>query len=174
MDMQQVSNSDFVISQAFELPREEVWRAWTEAERLKEWFGPRGYTMLTTQLDLRPGGVFHYAMRSPEGQEMWGKWVFEEVERPQRLVFVSSFSDASGGMVRHPMLPEWPLEVRGELRLAERDGRTIATLSSRPVRATPQEEALFKSSHPMMEGGWKGTLEQLGAYLAAAQMGGGR
>ena len=71
----------FVISRTFDAPRDKVWKAWTERERLKQWFGPKGFTMPTCTLDLKPGGIFHYCLTTPQGQEIWGKWVFREDRR---------------------------------------------------------------------------------------------
>jgi uncharacterized protein YndB with AHSA1/START domain len=53
----------FVISRTFDAPRELVYKAWTEPERLTQWFGPKGFTMPACTMDLRPGGVFHYGLR---------------------------------------------------------------------------------------------------------------
>src|SRR3990167_8452907 len=76
----------FVISRTFDAPRDKVWKAWTERERLKQWFGPKGFTMPTCKLDLKPGGIFHYCLTTPQGQEIWGKWVFREIVAPERIV----------------------------------------------------------------------------------------
>src|SRR5207249_2545205 len=101
----------FVISRTFDAPRELFWKAWTEADRLKEWFGPKGVTISHCTLDLRPGGIFHYSMRTADGHEMWGKWTFREIIPPERLVSIVSFSDALGGVTRHPMSATWPHET---------------------------------------------------------------
>ena len=82
----------------FNAPRERVWKAWTEAEHLGNWWGPKGFDIVSVKLDLRPGGIFHYCLDRPEGQEMWGKFIFREIVPEQRLVFVVSFSDAEGGL----------------------------------------------------------------------------
>src|SRR5450432_1874612 len=87
---------EFVISRTFDAPRSLVFNAWTDPEHLMKWWGPKGLTMLSSKLDLRPGGVFLYGMRTPDGRDMWGKWVFREIVTPQRLVFVVSFADADG------------------------------------------------------------------------------
>src|SRR5262245_35303269 len=84
---------EFVVSRTFDAPRDLVWRAWTEADRLRHWWGPKGATVLTCTNDLRPGGIFHFGLRVPDGRVMWAKWVYREVVAPERLVFVSSFSD---------------------------------------------------------------------------------
>ena len=77
----------------FDAPRDLVWKAHSELEGLKHWWGPKGFTWVTGTLDFRPGGMFHYGMRSPNGQEMWGRFVYREIVKPERIVSVSSFSD---------------------------------------------------------------------------------
>src|SRR5258706_14903907 len=74
---------EFVITRVFAAPRELVWKAWTERDRLMQWFGPKGFTMPTAKMDFRPGGVFHYCMRSAEGHEMWGTFVYREIVAPE-------------------------------------------------------------------------------------------
>lgn len=167
----QPTDDDLVLTHTVDGPRELVWRAWTEGERLARWFGPKGYEMFSVNMELAPGGAFHYGMHSPDGTDSWGKWVFEEIEPPERLVFVSSASDADGRVLSHPGLSDFPVEVLGELRLDEEGERTRMTLRSHPIGASEAGHALFKNSHPMMQGGWKGTFEQLDAYLAGAQAG---
>ena len=103
----------FVISRMFDAPRDLVWKAYTEADRLKKWWGPKGFTMLQCEIDLRPGGIFHYGMRAPDGSVMWGKWIFREIVVPKRLVVIVAFSDEAGGVTRHPFAPDWPLETLG-------------------------------------------------------------
>ena len=93
---------ELVITRAFDAPRELVWKAFTESDRLSQWWGPKGFTMLVRALDFRPGGVYHYSMRSPDGHIMWGKFIYREIQAPERLVFVNSFSDEEGNIVRSP------------------------------------------------------------------------
>ena len=69
----------FVISRTFDAPRKKVWQAWTERERLMQWFGPKGFTMPVAKVDFRPGGTCHSCLRSPEGHEMWGKFIYREI-----------------------------------------------------------------------------------------------
>lgn len=99
------AENEFVITRTFDAPRDLVWKAHTEPERLKQWWGPKGFTMLSCKVDLRPGGLFHYGMRSPDGQVMWGKFIYREIVKPERLVFIVSFSDEKGGTTRHPLAP---------------------------------------------------------------------
>jgi uncharacterized protein YndB with AHSA1/START domain len=155
----------------FEAPRDLVFKAWTERERLMRWFGPKGVTIPTCTLDLRPGGVFHYCMRGPEvGADMWGKWVFREIVRPERLVFVVSFSDERGGMSRHPFMPDWPRETLSTVTFAVHAGKgggTVVTVRWAAINATEAERKVFDGGHESMEKGWTGTLDQLAGYLGS-------
>jgi uncharacterized protein YndB with AHSA1/START domain len=158
----------FVLTRTFDAPRDLVFKAWTEPEHLMRWWGPKGCTMRSCQVDLRPGGVFHYGMRTPDGRDMWGKWVFREVVPPERLVFVASFSDEQGNVTRNPFAPDWPLEVLSTLTFAEHEGRTTLTMHGVPLSATEAERRTFEANHEGMRKGWAGTLDQLAEHLAQA------
>ena len=157
---------EFVFTRVFDAPRAAVWRAWTEAEQLQRWFGPKGCTVPACSLDLRPGGLFHYCMRTPDGHVMWGKWTFVEIEPLEKLVVIVSFSDSQGGVSRHPMSPTWPLETLSTMTLTERAGKTELTLRWAPSNATESERQTFDASHEGMQQGWTGTMDQLAVYLA--------
>jgi uncharacterized protein YndB with AHSA1/START domain len=136
-----------------------VWKAFTESERLMHWWGPKGFTMRVARLDLRPGGVFHHGLRSPDGRDMWGKFVYREIVAPERLVFVVSFTDEKGNLVRHPLSPTWPLEVLNTMTL--HDGKTTLTLRAVPINATEEERKTFEAGRGSLKQGFTGTLDQL-------------
>jgi uncharacterized protein YndB with AHSA1/START domain len=160
---------DFVISRVFDAPRELVWKAFTDPERMKHWWGPKGFTVIASKMDLRPGGIYHYGMKAPDGSPMWGKFVFREVAAPERMVFINSFSDEGGGISRHPMAPTWPLEMLSTFTFEEEPGgKTKLTIRWAPHNATSEEQKTFDASHDNMRQGWGGTLDQLAAYLAKA------
>jgi len=158
---------DFFISRVFNAPRDLVWKAWTDHNQM-EWLGPKGLTIHHAKLDFRPGGIFHYAMRTPDGRDIWGKWVILEIIPLERLVFVNSFSDEGGGVARHPTMPAWPLELLSTVAFAELEGGTLLTVRWLPVNATDIERKTFDDSHPSMTGGWTGSLDRLVAHLAKA------
>ena len=155
----------FVISRTFDASRDRVWKAWTEREQLLQWFGPKGFTMTTAKLDLRPGGTFHYCRCTPDGKEMWGKFVYRETVTPSRIVLVNSFSDAEGGLTRHPFSPTWPMEMLSTTTLAEEGGKTKLTIEWSPLNPTDEDRRTFDSSHDGMKQGWSGTFEHLADYL---------
>jgi uncharacterized protein YndB with AHSA1/START domain len=158
----------FVIARSFKAPLELVWKAWTERERLEKWFGPRDMTIPRSSLDPRPGGLFHYCLRNPDGKEMWGKWVFRDITPRERLVFLASFSDEQGGVTRHPLAANWPQEMLSTVTFSESHGLTTVMVHWLPHEATEQEREAFRSAFASMNQGWTGTFDKLEAYLAKA------
>jgi uncharacterized protein YndB with AHSA1/START domain len=157
----------FEISRVFDAPRDKVWRAWTEAERLKHWWGPKGFVVTHCKVDLRPGGMMHYCLRTPDGNEMWGKFVYREIMKPERLVWINSFSDKDGGTTVHPMSPDWPREMLSTALFEEQGGKTRLTVRWVPVdTSTETERKTFEEGRDSMKTGWTGTFEQFAAYLA--------
>jgi uncharacterized protein YndB with AHSA1/START domain len=162
-----VNNQDFVITRIFDAPRDLVWKAFTDPEQMKQWWGPKGFTVIASKMGLRPGGTYHYGMKAPDGTAMWGKFVYREVVAPERMVFINSFSDEAGGITRHPMAPTWPLEMLSTFTFEEAPGgKTKLTIRWSPHNATDEERKTFDAGHDSMRQGWGGTLEQLTAYLA--------
>lgn len=161
-ELQQV----FTIRRTFDAPRELVWQAWTEPERLMQWFGPKGGTMLAVNAEIRLDGTVHYGLRF-NGVEMWGKWTFREIVPPERLVFVNSFSDRDGGVTRHPFTADWPLELLTIVTFTATAGdKTTVTVNWTPIHATEAERNAFAGARASMQGGWGGTFDQLTDYLA--------
>ena len=164
-----VQSKDFVLSRTFDAPRELVWKCFTDPERMKHWWGPKGFKVFHSKMDLRQGGSYHYGMESPTGQPMWGKFVYREVVPPEKLVFINSFSDEKGGVTRHPMAPTWPLEMLSIFTFEDLgNGKTKFTIRWSPHNASEEERKTFDAGHASMTGGWSGTMEQFEAYLATA------
>ncbi len=161
---------DFVISRALDAPRELVWKCFTNPEHMKHWWGPKGVKVVEAEMDLRPGGTYHYALQAPGAPVMWGKFAYREVVPPSKIVCINSFSDENGGVTRHPMAPTWPLELLSTFTFEDQpDGKTKFTIRWSPYNATDEERKTFGAGHASMNQGWSGTLEQLEAYLANAK-----
>ncbi|KDB06315.1 Activator of Hsp90 ATPase 1 family protein [Burkholderia sp. lig30] len=163
----------FVIERRFAAPRELVYAALTEAEHLSAWMSPPGMEMSHCTVDARIGGVFHYAMKprsAPDAPAMWGKWTFRELTPPERIVVVVQFSDAEGGVTRHPMSALWPLHTLSTTTLSEIEGgTTLLHLEWRALDASEAEEAIFDASHASMSQGWGGSMDALDKYLTQQQ-----
>jgi uncharacterized protein YndB with AHSA1/START domain len=162
---QTANQSELVITRVLDAPRELVFQVWSQDEHLKHWWGPEGFEWGYSKLDFRPGGTFLYQMRAPQGFEMWGKFVYLEIEAPERIVFVNSFSDPEGHTIRAPFSADFPLEVRNVITFTEQDGKTLLTLRGGPIHATEAEHAFFHGMKDSMNQGFNGTFNQLVAYL---------
>jgi uncharacterized protein YndB with AHSA1/START domain len=166
--MSDATQKPFIISRVFDAPRDRVWKAWTEAERLKQWWGPKGFAVHTCKLDLRPGGVFHYGMKAPDGSDMWGKFAYREIKPQERLVFINSFSDPKGGTSRHSGHASWPLQMLSTVEFEEQGGKTKVTVHWIPHEASETERKTFEQGRDSMKQGWTGTFEKFADYLKKA------
>ena len=88
------SDREIVITRYFDAPRDLVFQAFTEPEHVKQWWGPRGWSLPECDMDVRVGGSFHYLMKGPKGEEHGVKGTFFEIVPPERLVFSDGFEAA--------------------------------------------------------------------------------
>ena len=111
----------------------------------------------------------HYCLRMPDGNEMWGRFVYREILPPEKLVFVNSFSDEKGGITVHPMSPTWPREMLTTVTFeAQGGGKTKVTVQWALFdTATDLERKTFDEGRESMKQGWTGTFDQFDAYLAS-------
>jgi len=150
----------FSIKRVFNAPRSDVFKAWTEPFRVMRWRGPRAFTVSFCKIDLRPGGLCHYCIRSPEGKDQWGKDVYREVVRPERLVYEDSYSDEKGGVVppaRYGMPAEWPEKTLVTVTFEDLNGKTSMLLNC------GVSEELAKQQKA--DQGWNESLDRLAAYV---------
>jgi uncharacterized protein YndB with AHSA1/START domain len=153
---------ELVITRIFDAPRELVFKAWTEPEHMQRWWGPKGFTTPFCTIDLRPGGVIHFCMRSPDGHDIWCKGIYHEVVAPERIVCTSCFSDEQGNLVQpthYGMGPDWPAETLLTVTFDEHEGKTKLTLRQAGVPSTPERDGALQ--------GWNETFDRLAEYAAA-------
>jgi uncharacterized protein YndB with AHSA1/START domain len=165
-ELRVMATGAFVISRTYAVPRDLMWKVWTDEEHLAKWFGPKGTTLFHSKNDLRPSGTYLYGMRAPNGEEWWGRWVYREIVKPEKLVFTISFADADGNVKQHPVDPKWPLQWLSVVTFSESGGRTTVTVHWTLLQdATAEERATFEAGFDSMNGGWSGTFEQLTSLL---------
>ncbi|HYE31087.1 MAG TPA: SRPBCC domain-containing protein [Methylomirabilota bacterium] len=155
---------EFLSVRTLEAPRDVVFKAWTERDQLARWWGPKGLELGIAKLDLRPGGIFHYSMKLPNGSLMWGRFIYEEIQPPQRLAYVSSFSDPEGNIAPAPFPGKIPL-IHTVVTFDDIPNGTRQTLRARPHNATQEEIDTFASMQSSLNAGFNGTFDQLVAYL---------
>ncbi len=162
--------SMFEMTRVFKAPRDRVWKAWSEADQLKHWWGPKGCTVETPRLEFRPGGFFHYAMKFEGASAMWGRFNYREIIAPERIVWLNSFSNEKCGIARAPFSEVCPLEIENTVTFTERDGTTTVVLRAEPFGETIEERKFFDElcSSGSLEQGNGGTFEKLADWLAKA------
>ena len=157
-------DNEIVITRVIDAPRSDVFKAWTDPERLKQWWGPNGFTMPYCKIDLRPGGRMHFCMRSADGQDIWCRGVYREVVEPKRIVSTDSCSDKDGNVIApstYGMIADWPAEALITVTFAEHDGRTKFTLRH-AVGSAPAAD------REGCQVGWSESLDRLAGYLKEA------
>ncbi|RXK86183.1 SRPBCC family protein [Filimonas effusa] len=80
----------------FNAPVSQVWKAWTEAALLDQWWAPKPWKARTKTMDFREGGLWHYAMVGPDGSEQWCRVDFITIVPEQRFTVINGFADAEG------------------------------------------------------------------------------
>jgi uncharacterized protein YndB with AHSA1/START domain len=90
------SDHEIVMTRVFDAPRRMVFDAFSKPELLKRWFGPRGWTLTTCEVDFRVGGGFRFVLRGPNGKEMGMRGTYREITPPERSVHTESFDDYPG------------------------------------------------------------------------------
>jgi uncharacterized protein YndB with AHSA1/START domain len=144
------SAREIVVRRVFDAPREEVWRAWTESERLATWWGPRGWSTPPgkIEMDVRPGGRFRATSFSDEdGTEMTQEGGYREVVEPERLVFVEAGEGA------------WHSGAVTTVTFADLGGGRTEVVLRATIRTTGEER-------DAAEAGLAGAFDRLAEHLA--------
>ena len=87
------TDREIVLTRVFDAPRHMVFDAFTKPELLKRWFGPRGWSLVVCEVDLKVGGGFRFVLRGPDGKEMGMRGVYREITPPEGSVHVETFDD---------------------------------------------------------------------------------
>jgi uncharacterized protein YndB with AHSA1/START domain len=142
---------EIVVTRVFDAPRRLVFEAWTNPKHVPRWMlGPEGWTMPVCEIDLRPGGAWHFVWRHSDGTEMEMRGVYREIVPPERLVSAESW----GG--------DWP-ETLNTLILSEEGGKTMSTVTI----LYPSKEARDAALKTGMKEGMSMSFDRLNEYLAS-------
>src|SRR5580698_6634809 len=87
---------ELVLSRILNAPRSLVFKAWTDAKQLAQWWGPTGFTNPVCELDLKINGEIRIDMRAPNGVVYPMSGAYREIVAPERLVFTAAALDANG------------------------------------------------------------------------------
>jgi uncharacterized protein YndB with AHSA1/START domain len=95
----QPEKHDLVITRVFDVPVEQVWKAWTDADYVKQWWGPNGFTAPVANLDVREGGTSLVCMSSPEYGTNYSTWEYRKIVPMQRIDYIHNLADQDGNKI---------------------------------------------------------------------------
>ena len=87
---------ELTFTRTFQAPRKLVFQAFSTPEHIAQWWGPKDWPVTACTMDFRPGGIWHYRLTGPGGQEHWARAVYQEIVVPKKIVFTDTFADAEG------------------------------------------------------------------------------
>ena len=150
-DADRKSSRELSITRVFDAPRALIFEIWTRPEHVKQWWGPRGYTTMSCEMDVRPGGAWRVQSRHADGSTTAERGVFREVVEPERLVFTHAWED-EGGRPGH--------ETLVTVSFAEQDGKTRMTFHQAVFTSVEERDG--------HEQGWSESFDMLAEHLARA------
>lgn len=90
---------NLIITRDFEAPPALMFDVWSDCKHLKHWWGPKEWPMDECEMDFREGGSWLYCLRGPnEGDEGWGKAIYDEIQKPKKIVYRDYFTDNEGNI----------------------------------------------------------------------------
>jgi uncharacterized protein YndB with AHSA1/START domain len=152
-------NLIITVERSYDAPVDLVWKAWTEAEFLGQWWAPKPWKAITKDMDFREGGRWLYAMTSPEGQQHWDLKTFMKITPGKSFTYRSTFSDENGIVKPETQGSIW------ENTFTEHNGGTMVT-NHIQVPSLEHLEAHIKMG---FKEGYTMGLDQLEDVLASLQ-----
>ena len=167
---QSTKKQDIVVIRDFDAPVELVWKAWTDPEMVKKWWGPAGFSSPSIKIDFRVGGKYVYCMHGPAGsqwdRDMYSAGEYEEIVPMEKLVVTDYFSDEHGNKVdpkEYGMAADVPAEMHVIVTFEDVEGgKTKLSIVYPKPESEAQFQAMLKSG---MQEGWNSSLDKLAEAL---------
>ena len=160
------TTKNLVVTRTFDAPAHEVWKYWSDSEKVMKWWGPIGFTSPLARIDFREGGVSLVCMRAPEsfgGKDMYNTWTYKKIVPLQSIEFILNFADKDGNKLEPAQMglpPGIPSDVRHVITFkAVGGGKTEMTVTEFGYTA---DQALNLSKT-----GLEQCLDKMAAALAA-------
>jgi uncharacterized protein YndB with AHSA1/START domain len=139
---------ELTVSRLIDAPPALVFKAWTQQEHAARWWGPKGFTIISAQLDGTLGGSFRIAMRGADGTMYTKRGTYHEVTEPERLVFTYAWENAEGNLGH---------EMRITVTFKSQGDHTLLTLHQIGFENMPERD-----SH---QSGWTSCFERFAEYM---------
>jgi uncharacterized protein YndB with AHSA1/START domain len=142
------------IDRTFDLPLATVWKAWSEPESFKKWWGPEQYTCPDCTIDFKVGGKCLASMQDSSGKKVWSLCAYKEIVAGKKIVYMDSFSDHKGNVVPSSEydMPDMPLEMQVTVELEEINGKTKMSLRHSGLPVDMAEDCIK---------GWQSSFDKL-------------
>ncbi len=154
--MNTTENTTITIKRTLNLPLDNVWKAFSEAESFKIWWGPNDYNCPECKMDFKVGGTYLACMQSIKtGEKIWSTGTFLAIEDHRKIIYTDSFADSEGNKVPasfYKMPGEWPLELIVTLELENVNGKTHLSLLHEGISEEMHSECII---------GWQQSLDKL-------------
>lgn len=144
-----------LIDRIFDLPLSTVWKAWTEQESFKQWWGPKEYTCPDCTIDFKIGGKYLASMQGADGKKIWSTGTYKEIIPLKKIIYTDSFSDSNGNIVpasEYKMPGDWAKELMVTLQFEEVDGITKMSLQHEGLPIEISEDCIK---------GWQSSFDKL-------------
>ncbi|HEX4408816.1 MAG TPA: SRPBCC family protein [Xanthobacteraceae bacterium] len=142
----------------FDAPRDLVFEAWTDSKHLSQWWGPNGFTTTTLHFEFKPGGIWRFVMHGPDGRDYQNRVTFDEIVRPERIVYRHTGNeDGRGDDVE-------PVQFRQTVIFEDLGGRTRLTWRG-DFPSAAERDRLIKDYGA--DKGLQQTMARLAEFIAA-------
>ena len=166
------NKEDIIIERIFDAPPELVWKAWTDEEVTKKWWGPESFTAPSIKIDLRVGGKYIFAMQGPKGSAwdrvMYSAGEYKEIVPPStssgqaKMVVTDYFSDKDGNIIapdKEGQDSNFPKVMTVTVLFEEvESGKTKLSIHYQRPESEEEYQAILKSG---MKEGWQSSLNKL-------------
>ncbi len=148
------------IKRTFNLPLNTVWKAWSEPESMKKWWGPKEYTSPDCTIDFRVGGNYLNSMQDAAGNKIWSTGTYKEIILNKKIVYTDNFADSKGNIVPaadYKMPGDWTKEMVVTIEFEEVNGKTNMSVkhTGLPIEAADDCVKGWQSSFDKLESNFK-------------------
>lgn len=162
--MDNIKGNELIITRVFDAPRELVWKAWSEPAQMMKWWGPKGFSAPTINIDFKVGGKFLWCMRglaSPDGTiaDYWNTGEYTKIVPMELIVYRDSFADEYGNRVpaTHYGMEGFAKVVEVTVTLEEINGKTTMTVRHKGLPEGDMRESCRQ--------GWNSSFDKLAESL---------
>ena len=151
------------VSRVFDAPIDRVWANWTDADAMKRWWSPKGYTAPLIKNDVRVGGTFLFSMKSPAGEVHYNAGVYTDIALNKKILAKMSFADETGKPISASAagLPgRWPMEIEVLTEFTELD-------NGQKTRVEITERGIPMIMYVFAKMGWEQQFDKFEAIVLA-------